>query len=161
MKKLVTITFLVIFILSAAAQARQHRLPSVGLKVDIPKTWKVESEGDVMTAMTPAEDLAIIFWEFAGQSDMQAALAELDRELDRFVKKPKVIGEPLVTKINGLDAVLIDGKGKVEGRKIKWSLGLVGNGRGKILMLLGFAEPKAIKKHGKKIEKILKSIKRK
>jgi hypothetical protein len=160
MRKITMMTLMAMLVLPGVASARWHVLPKVNLKIDIPKAWQVASEGDVLTAMPASQDVALMIWEAGKATNIEQAAGALDAELGKYIKNAKEKGEPQVVEINGLQAVFQDGTGTAEGKRIEWSVGLIENGRGKILLILGMAEPAAVKKYEKRLQRILTSVQR-
>jgi hypothetical protein len=124
MKKVAIVMAMLFVGMTTLVQARTHNLDSVKMKVELPNDWKTETEGDLLTSLTPDEKLAVVFFE-----------------------------------ATGVKAVLVDGTGKVEGKPVEWSMGIYNNG-GKILIMLGFADPAAVKKYEPQLMNILKSLKK-
>jgi hypothetical protein len=160
MRKIAMMTLVLAMGLPGVASARWHTLPKVKLKIDIPKAWQVATEGDVLTAMPAGQDVALMIWEAGKASNIEQAAGALDAELGKVIKNARQKGEPQVVEINGLKAIFQDGVGRAEGKRIEWSVGLIENGRGKVLLILGMAEPRAVKKYEKLLERVLTSVKR-
>lgn len=160
MKRASCLVLAVVFCLPAVGLAKWHSLSGLKLKVNIPKDWKVESQGDVLTAAPASEEVGLLLWELGGVKSLKEAGDALDKELGKFVKDIKVTGDPEETEVNGLKMVFIDAQGYAQEELVELSVALVNNGRGKFLLVLGMAEPKAVKKYEKQLLGIVTSIKK-
>lgn len=144
---------------ASGAEARTHLLSNVGMKVDIPDQWKTEIQNNVLTASTPVSDLAISIFEPGKIKDLAKAIEQIDEELDQYLDDIEVSGdevEPI--KVNGFDVIAIDGTGTAKGNPVEWSLSILHNGKGKFLVLFGFARPNVIKKYEDQLIGILQSF---
>ncbi|GMV44413.1 MAG: hypothetical protein AMXMBFR64_61290 [Myxococcales bacterium] len=154
MNLLVTCALSLTLIGSAAAEEFNH---PAGFKLWVPDGWTHEAEGEALQATDPDEEVTFGFIVLDNASDIEAALKGLDEELGKVIKDLKA-EEPSETKINGLDAVVVDAKGKIEGTAVDVGVALIAKG-GKVMLVFGAVESSKAKKHDAAIEKIIKSIK--
>ncbi len=147
---------LAVIALATPAMAEEYAHPS-GFKVTLPGNWKVE-EGDVLTASDPAEEVVLAFFVVGDAETLEAALNALDQALSPFIQDVQA-GEPEVTKVNGLDAVVVDGTGKIEGQAVEIGIGIFAKD-GVACVVFGAAESAKYAKHKPAIEKIIHSVKK-
>lgn len=160
MKKFALVAAVCLFAISGSAMAGTLTHQGVGLSIDIPDDWTTEADGDVLSASPKSEDLALMLWGITDAANLEKALEELGTELDKVIKDSKPTGDPEEGKINGLDAIMMEGTGTVDGTKIEFGLVLVHNGAGKFLIVIGFGTPDATKKYDEQLGKILQSVKK-
>jgi hypothetical protein len=141
-----------------AAFAREYVDEKAKLSVTIPDEWKVESKDAILTASTPDEELHLIMLTMTGKGELKAAVEGLDEALS-FMKDIKLDGEADKSKVNGLDAVVVKGTGKVEGNEVKW-IAVVFDAGDSSLLVLGFGTEESVKKHAKDANAIFESAKK-
>lgn len=139
---------------SAVAEDFSH--PS-GFKLWLPDGWKHEAADEGITATDPSEEVMMAFFVPEDADNLEEALKSLDRELSEYVKDLRP-GEPEETKINGLDAVIVDAKGTIEGTAVDLGIAVIARGE-KVLLVFGAVESSKSKRHEAVIEKIMRSIK--
>jgi predicted Zn-dependent protease len=129
-----------------------------GVKVDIPNDWNVSGDDHALEASTK-DDLAHLYFIVMPAGSMEAALDSLDAELGKVVQDLSH-GEPELMKLNGMDAVTVEGKGKVEGHAVEIGVMVVKTPSGKVLLVFGLVAQQGTAKHQRALGGILKSIKR-
>lgn len=139
---------------SAVAEEFSH--PS-GFKLWLPDGWKHEVADEGISATDPSEEVMMAFFVPDDADSLEEALKSLDRELSEYIKDLRP-GEPEETKINGMDAVVIDAKGKIEGTEVDLGIAVIVRGE-KVLLVFGAAESSKMKRHEATVEKIMRSIK--
>ena len=148
----------ILFLGTFAAKAQETLTSPSGLKVTIPAGWKHQVDKDDNLIVSSADQLAYFVFSDIPSSDLSAALDEAEKEIKKVVTGLKE-GEPQTDKLNGMDAMFVDGKGKVEGQPMDLGLLLVKNGN-HVLFVFGIVAEVAGKKHDAAINKMIGSIKK-
>lgn len=138
-----------------------HNYTEANVKFWIPEDWKQNS--NVETAETymlefssPDEGVSLSFSVMAAQ-DLEASLSELERTLNEQLEDLEMLSEPEMIDLNGMQGVATELKGFMAGLPVQMGV-FVLDTNGQILLILGLAQEKAMKKYGETIDKILKSI---
>jgi hypothetical protein len=141
---------------SAVADEKVHA--GAGVSVWVPDAWEMTADGDNMMVNTK-DGLAVVFMVIAAK-DLDAALEGADEALAASVKELTVVGEPQAQDINGLAAITVDGKGKIEGADVEVGLAIIDvPDPEKALIVVGIGTPDAIKANEADLGKIITSIK--
>jgi hypothetical protein len=141
----------------AHADTRVHQKAKIQLWV--PDHWDVEDGDDDMLLLSePGGEAAVVFLVLKAK-DLETALGAIDKEISKFVTDVQVQGEPEEMDVNGMPAVVIDAKGKVEGKKVDLGLMVVKTPAGKALLVLAMCESSKMKKHEAVFLKVMKSLK--
>jgi len=149
----------VCFVGSAAAQkAATYTHSDAGLQFTVPDKWKVDANGDLVTVASP-DDTIGMFFLVLDISDLEKAADAVDSELDRVITDVKIEGEGSETKVNGLDAYLADGSGKLEGTPVQFGVMLVASKKNKVMMIVAVGKSSALKQHDADVTALLGSIK--
>jgi hypothetical protein len=138
------------------AEVRVHEAAHVS--IDVPKDWKTEVDNDTMTITDPKEEVAF-FLMILDAGDIQKALDAIDSEVSKSFKGVKWENEPKTHKLNGMDAIGLDGLATVDGKPVELGVLLVATPAKKVLMVLGAIEKDKTKQHEKTVEKFIASIK--
>lgn len=143
----------------ATVQAQTQLTHKSGLKITVPATWKHEVDGDdVLTMVSPDENVAITFVNIPANA-FDAALNEAEKQIKQVVKGFKEKGEGKETKINGMDAYMGEGTGKVEGQDVEVGLLFVKNGNN-VLFVFALGAKGKTDAHDNAVGQILNSIKK-
>lgn len=153
-----TITALLLAILVLPALATEMTHPA-GFSITFPDDWKTKAEDETLEASDKDEECNLVFYVPADAKTLDQELEELDKELEKFVKEIKIEGEPTKVKHNGMDAVFVDAKGKVEGHEVDLGIGIFEKSDGKMLVVFGIVPTALASKHEKALEGVLKSVK--
>ncbi len=140
------------------AFAKEIEHPEAGVQYHLPDAWKTEMQGPMVSTISPDETVFAIFLG-VDQPALEAMMDELDGMLDEMGIKNFQGGEPQEGKANGMPVFAAEGTGTMEGQAIEVGLAIVVPPNGKALVLIGFSEKGAGKKHDAAITKILTSIK--
>lgn len=160
MKRIMTATFLIsmMFLGVAAAGTKTHKAAQIEFWV--PDNWTLEGEeADQLTVSDPKGQVGLLFFVKDGK-DIKAALAALDELIAKIATDVKMVGKPQKTTLNGLEAVVVDGTAKAEGKRVELSILVVKTPTGKYLAVFGVLEPAVKKKHEANLVKILGSLKK-
>ena len=68
-----------------------------GVKFQLPKGWKAEPDGAVITVSTPDDSLQMVFW-VPDDDSFDAAVKDLDNELGKTIKNIKTTGKETKTR---------------------------------------------------------------
>jgi len=143
---------------SFAVKAQETLTSPSGLKVTIPAGWKHQVGQDGELSVFSADELAHFVLADIPSNNLSAALDEAEKEIKKIVTDLKE-GEPQTNKLNGLDALFVDAKGKVEGESMDLGILLVKNGN-HVLFIFGIVAEVAGNKHNDAIDAMIKSIKK-
>jgi hypothetical protein len=159
MKRIVTFVLAgsLLLSLTAVTAAETTKINKAKVSVWFPDTWKMEKQGTTLVIGDPADEVGLGFMTVAAKN-LDEVLKELDKEIAGFATDVTLDGEPQETKINGMKAVVVDGKGKVEGKKAGLSVAVIERPGGQALIVLGGIELSKLKKHEKTLAKVLQSL---
>jgi len=110
-----------------------------------------------MTVSTADDALQVVFWVPQGD-DFDKAVKDLDEELGKVIKNPKVTTPGHETTHNGMKAYAAAGTGEVNGETIAWEVDLVQ--AKKPVFILSFAAPQQFSSHESEYKQLLASVKR-
>lgn len=140
-----------------AQDDRHYSHQEGGVKFELPKGWKAEPDGEVITVSTPDDSLQMVFWVPEADS-FDAAVKELDKELGKTIKNIKMTGKEKIDTHNGMPHYGQSGTGDVDGTTIEWSVDVLG--AKKPVIILTFAAPGVWEKHAENAAKFVSSIKK-
>jgi hypothetical protein len=140
-------------------QAQTELTHKSGLKVTVPATWKHEvDDDDVLTMVSPDENVAITFVNIPANA-LNAALDEAEKQIKQVVQGFKEKGDGKEIKINGMDAFMGEGTGKVDGKDVEVGVLFVKNGNN-VLFVFALGVKGKTDAHDNAVGQILNSIKR-
>jgi len=148
------------FARTEAAHAQDNRFythEQAGVRFELPKGWKAEPDGEVITVSTPDDSLSMVFW-VPDEANFDAAVNELDKELSKTIKNIKPSGPGKKDTHNGMPHFGQSGTGDVEGTTIEWSVDVLG--AKKPVIILTFAAPGVWEQHAESAAKFIASIKK-
>jgi len=128
-----------------------------GVQFELPKGWKAKPDADVITVSSADDSLQVVFW-VPDEGTFDAAVKDLDKELDKTIKNIKTTDKPTQDTHNGMSHYSQNGTGEVNGATIAWSVDVLG--AKKPLIILTFAAPDLIEKHSDEYLKLVGSIKK-
>jgi hypothetical protein len=160
MKRVATLfaAFALLAVLSAPAFAEKRTHSAAQVSIDVPAGYKVEADEDSMTISDPAGELGVFFVVLDADA-LDEALKAVDKEVGKLAKGVKWDDKPSEMKLNGMDAVGLDGKGTIDGTAAELGVLLVNTPADKILLVLGAVESDKASKHEAAVSSMLKSIK--
>lgn len=150
------IAFVLCLTLSLQVSAKIWEHPA-GFSIFLPDNYSVEIDGDVLVAKDPTEELGIRLYAVENEASMEKAIDEAFELIKQNVTDLD-LGEGQEGKLNGLDTLSFDGKGKVGGTPADLTVTLF-HKEGKILVMYGAVNSAKASKFEADIVKILKSIK--
>lgn len=151
--------FIAALFVAGPAFAKEIKHPEAGVQYHLPDAWTSEMEGPLVNTMSP-DGAVIALFIGVDQAGLEAMIDGLDDMLAEMGIKNVQVGEPEEGKANGMPAIALEGSGSFEGSAIELGVAVViPPSNGKALVLVGFSEKGAGKKHDAAIGKILGSIK--
>ena len=140
----------------AAAGTKTHKASSVTFW--IPDNWTVEDQDhDGLQVSDPKGQVSLMFL-LKEAKDTKAALAAIDEMIEEHATDVKA-GKPQKTTLNGMETVVVDATGTIEGKPVELSVMIVKTLTGKYLTVFGVLEASVKKKHEANLVKILASLK--
>ena len=130
---------------------------AAGVKFELPKGWKAQPDGEVITVSSADDALQVVFW-VPDEDTFDAAVKELDKELAKTIKNIKTVGKPKTDTHNDMPHYEEAGTGEVEGATIVWGVDVLG--AKKPLIILTFAAPNLFEKNEAAYMKLFNSIKK-
>lgn len=144
------------FALPAAAQSgKVYTHADGGIEFTAPDNWKVVPDGDSISIYSPDDSVAV-FFAVVEATDLDAAIGALTTELDKVITDSKLNDDGKQVKLNGLDAYVVDGTGKLQGTAIDFALLLV-KGK-KPMMIVGVGKSTSLAKYQDSIDELVASI---
>lgn len=138
-------------------QANVYRHEAGGIQFVLPKGWKAEPDGDVLTVSSADEEIAVMFW-VSSESEFDAAIDAVADELDNVIKNPKFTKEGVEGTHNGMKTFQLSGTGESDGAKVLWDLSVVA--AKKPVFVVSVASPQHLQKHAAAYQALVGSIKR-
>src|SRR5712691_8506402 len=127
-----------------------------GVEFELPKGWKAKPDGEVITVSTADDSLQMVFW-VPDEDTFDAAVKDLDKELDKTIKNIKTTDKGTTDTHNGMPHFSTGGTGDVDGTTIEWSVDVLK--AKKVVIVLTFAAPGIAEKHATEAAQFIASIK--
>jgi predicted Zn-dependent protease len=141
----------------ASADTMTHKASHISFWV--PEGWSVENhEGDALALKDAKDEVGLLLFAVDAR-DLKGAMAALDQTIDKTVTDVKMSGPAKKVTINGMEASVADGAGKVDGKPVELSVLLVKTPANKFLAIFGAIETSKKKAHEADLRKILASLK--
>lgn len=149
---------LVVIALCGVAAADVHTNKAAQVALDIPKTYKMTEQDELMRGESGDKAVALFYWNVdTGKTD--EALQKLASELYSMVGSLQW-DKPKAEKVHGLDAQWISGTGRSVGNTLDISVVLAGpTATKKHVMVVGIVDHAKADAHKAEIAGILKSLK--
>lgn len=141
------------------ALAEERTFAPAGIKLWMPDGWEAESEEDELILRDPADEASVrlVVLEI---DKIDQALDELDKELTKVVDNLILVSKPKPGKVNGLKTSTLSGRAKLDGVAVKLEIMLLEAPTGKVVLIYALAEAGKYKKHLRKLDKLLQSVKK-
>ena len=123
--------------LGLAAQNQVIEFDAVQLITEAPAGWILVDEEGSLELSSPNNDIMISFQSFP-ESELAAVLVGLEQMIGETVSELKPVSEPDVVEINGLQVMLSDARGKMDGIPVQIGIFLVPADE-MVLLILGIA----------------------
>lgn len=144
-------------IVPAAQDQRVFTHKEAGVQFELPKGWKAKPDGEVITVSTADDSLQMVFWVPDAET-IDAAVKDLDKELDTTIKNVKTTDKGTSGTHNGMKHFSTGGTGEVSGTTIEWSVDILA--AKKVVIILTFAAPGIAEKHAEEASQFIGSIKK-
>jgi hypothetical protein len=95
-----------------------------GIRFEKPDGWSHEADGDTLTMLAPDHAISIVI-TVAKKSKVDEAVSEIDSELSSVMTDIKATSKAHQTNVNGMDALTIEGTGKIQGTPVTWAVDLL------------------------------------
>ena len=141
----------------AIAQGEVFTHKEAGVQFQLPKGWKAKPDGEVITVSTADDSLQMVFW-VPDEDTFDAAVKDIDKELDKTIKNIKTTDKGTSDTHNGMPHFSEGGTGEVNGTTIEWSVDVLA--AKKVVIILTFAAPGIAEKHAEEAAKFISSIKK-
>jgi predicted Zn-dependent protease len=128
-----------------------------GVTFELPKGWKAKPDGEVITVSTEDDSLQMVFW-VPDEGSFDAAVKDLDKELDKTIKNIKTTDKGTSDTHNGMPHFSTGGTGEVNGATIQWNVDVLA--AKKVVIILTFAAPGVVEKHAEEAVQFIGSIKK-
>jgi predicted Zn-dependent protease len=128
-----------------------------GVQFDLPKGWKAQPDGEVITVSTADDSLQMVFW-VPDENTFDAAVKDLDKELSKTIKNIKMTDKGTTDTHNGMPHFSTGGTGAVDGTTIEWSVDILSAKR--VVIILTFAAPGIAEKHAAAAAQFITSIRK-
>jgi hypothetical protein len=143
---------------SAIAAADVHANKTAKVSLDIPKTYTMTEQDDLMRGASSDKAVALLFWVI-DTNDPDEAIKKLTGELYSAVGSLQW-DKPKADKLNGLPVKWIDGTGRSVGNHLDISMVLAGpTADKKNVMVVALVDHAKADAHKAEIAAILKSLK--
>ena len=126
-----------------------------GIQFQLPKGWTAKPDGEVITVATADDSLQMVFW-VPDEDTFDAAVKDLDKELDKTIKNVKTTDKGTEDTHNGMPHFSSGGTGEVEGATIEWSVDVLA--AKKVVIILTFAAPGIAEAHAAETAQFIASI---
>jgi hypothetical protein len=128
-----------------------------GIRFEKPDGWSHEADGDTMTLYSPDHAISIVI-TVAKKSTVDDAIGEIDSELSSVMTNIRTNGKPQKTNVNGMDAMTVEGTGKITGTPVTWAVDLLDARRP--VFVITFGRQSEWDKHEDEYVKFAKSVHR-
>ncbi|MCA9688816.1 MAG: hypothetical protein KC636_04355 [Myxococcales bacterium] len=132
------------------------RHPAAAVTVDVPGAWKQEQDDASLTVISGDETVLLMFFAVEA-ADLEAAMTALDRELSASIQQSELSGFQ-EGQINGMTATMADGTGMMDGARVDLGIALILLPEGKVMIILGIANPSAPASTAREFSEIMASI---
>jgi len=130
--------------------------PSAPITMHLPEGWRDEIEDGSITLIAPADEVLMIMLAI-NATDLEESLHDLNQELGRIVRGAD-LAQIEETEINGMSAMVADGRGSLNQQPVDLGLTLLRAPNGRILMIIGIALEDASPQIKDEAETILHSL---
>lgn len=92
------------------AGATVHKSQAGKVSIDVPKKWSVDVKDELVRAVSPNGEVAVVFW-IVDSPDVKAALTKLEGELYSSIKGLKWVDRTKKLTVNKLKGTWVEGVG--------------------------------------------------
>jgi len=142
---------------AAHADMKVHKAAKVSL--DIPEGWKITAANETdMVILEPKEEVLVIL-RVLEASALDKATKDVDAFIAKSVDKVKWEDKAKPTKLNGMDALALEGTGLYKGTPVDLGVLVVVTPAKKVLLVLGVMDHKSSAQHQAQVDAFVTSIK--
>jgi hypothetical protein len=158
MKRTLKWAWLAVVLSAIPARANTFKFEDAKLELEEPDGWKaeVDQEHHILHMTQPDQHVTIAAFS-VDAADLDTALHDLGKELDRVMQDAAVVGEPTHTDIHDLHCAEVGGTGKVDDKEVDWWVCVV-SGAEHPVVFVGFGIPEAFTAQHDEINQIFESI---
>ena len=111
---------------------------------------------DTMSLLSPSQAVLMMF--FVVEADeLEVALRAMDKTIAGYIDDAEIENRRQ-TEINGMNAIVADGAGKMDGERVEVGIALALTPIGKVLIVLGLARASAPPERQQEVQRIIRSI---
>ena len=127
-----------------------------GVTIAVPAGWRVSRTSDTMSLLSPSGAVLMMF--FVVEADeLEVALRAMDKTIAGYIDDPEIENRRK-TEINGMNAIVADGSGTMDGERVEVGIALALTPIGKVLIVLGLARASAPPERQQEVQRIIRSI---
>jgi hypothetical protein len=156
-RHLVRLAALALLLVPAPASADEYVNKESGLEFELPEGWTTEEDGTVRVIRSPDDELFVVMTAL-DPAGLEPAKEAMDEELADVVEDVQVTSVTFMT-LNNMEACYVNGTGVYREQKLKFKSVVVDAGD-HCLLVMGMGSEDALKKHGKTMREMFKSIRK-
>ncbi len=104
------LSLLILLVVAGVAGADVHKSKAGKVSVDIPKKWTVDAKDELVRAVSPSGDVALVLW-IVESADLKAALTKLEGELYSSVMGLRWVDRTKKLTVNKIKGTWVEGVG--------------------------------------------------
>lgn len=104
------VVFVILALVGGVATADVHKSQAAKVSIDIPKKWQVDAKDELIRAVSPNNEVAVVLW-VVDSPDVKPALTKLEGELYSSIQGLKWVDKTKKLKVNKLAGTWIEGVG--------------------------------------------------
>jgi hypothetical protein len=129
------------------------------VKLWVPPGWAIDDgNADAIVMTAPDQSVSMSFTVLDG-NDLGSALLSVGAAALIGYDNLQLVGTPVTAQINGMEALLQDGKAQYKGTQVELSVGVIDTPSDKYLLVVGEAETSTFAAHEATIRKVVEGIK--
>jgi hypothetical protein len=128
------------------------------VKLWVPPGWAIDDGNNAIVMTAPDQSVSMSFTVLDG-NDLGSALLNVGAAALIGYDNLQLVGAPVQAQINGMEALLQDGKGSYKGTQVELSVGVIDTPSDKYLLVVGEAETAMFQQHEATIRKVVEGIK--
>jgi hypothetical protein len=129
------------------------------VKLWVPPGWAVDDGNANALIMTAPDQSVSLSFAVLDGNDLGSALLSVGAAALIGYDNLELVGTPVSAQINGMEALLQDGKGSYKGMAVELSVGVIDTPSDKYLLVVGEAETSMFAAHEATIRKVVEGIK--
>lgn len=157
-KVLSAITLVAIIAAAGSLSAKQYPHEEAGVSVNVPNNWDVDGDNDSLEASSP-DEMTFLFFQVLEAKNFEAAMQELVSSIQEEVDNFQPDGKLEERNLNGMNALVGDATGKIEGTPVELGVVIVESPSGKYIMVFGLTAAPDNNPYKKQVMQIMNSLK--